>query len=100
MITPKAHQKARVLVFWEKHGLEAAIDAFKVKRRTLFYWKSQWEKGDKKIEALNEKSKAPRVKRRSLWPIEVIQEIKRLRSREIHPNIARKICLKLCGKLF
>ncbi|MBZ1348868.1 MAG: hypothetical protein KY053_01370 [Candidatus Liptonbacteria bacterium] len=50
MITTKAHQKARVLVFWEKYGLEAAMDAFKVKRRTLFYWKSQWEKGDKKDE--------------------------------------------------
>lgn len=102
MITAKAHQKARVLVFWEKHGFEAVIDAFKVKRRTLFYWKSQWEKGGKKIEALNEKSKTPIVKRKRLWSIEVIQEIKRLRSQEIHPNLGEEkiypLLLKFCAE--
>jgi hypothetical protein len=28
MITPKALAKAKVLIFWEKHGLEATLDAF------------------------------------------------------------------------
>ena len=40
---------------------------------------------EKRIEALNEKSRAPQTKRRRIWPYEVIQEIKKLR--EEHPNL-------------
>lgn len=58
MITEKAKHKAKVFVFWEKHGLEAALDAFPVKRSTLYSWKQQWEQENKKIESLNEKSRA------------------------------------------
>lgn len=88
MITEKAKEKAKILIFWEKHGLEPTLDAFPVKRSTLYLWKQQWEKGGKKTEALNEKSRIPRTKRKRLWPIEVIAEIKRLR--EIHPNLGEK----------
>lgn len=59
MMTDKAKYKAKVLVFWEKHGLEAALDAFPPKRSTLYDWKKKWEQGGKRIEALNEKSKTP-----------------------------------------
>lgn len=85
MITKKALHKARVLVFWDKYGLAATIEAFKVKRRTLFNWKKQFKTGNFKPEALNEKSKTPRTKRKRLWPAEVIAEIKRLRW--AHPNL-------------
>ena len=85
MLTEKAKYKAKILIFWEKHGLEATLDAFPCKRPTLYLWKKQWEQGGKKIEVLNEKSRVPRVKRKRLWPFEVIQEIRR--SREIHPNL-------------
>lgn len=92
MITEKAKLKAKVLVFWEKHGFEATLDAFPHKRSTIYCWKRQWEHGDKKIEALNDKSRAPRTRRKRLWPVEIIQEIKRFRGREIHPNLgAEKI---------
>lgn len=87
MITAKAKQKAKILVFWEKHGLEAALDAFPFKKSALYLWKQQWEGGGKKIEALNEKSKAPQTKRKRLWPLEIQLEIKRLRSKEEHPNL-------------
>ena len=36
MLTDKAKKKFEILVFWEKHGLQATMDAFHVKRRTLF----------------------------------------------------------------
>lgn len=36
MLTEKAKHKARILVFWEKHGIQATLDAFPVKRPTLF----------------------------------------------------------------
>lgn len=85
MITKKAQYKAKVLVFWEKHGLRATLDTFPYKRSILYLWKQQWEKGGKKIEALNEKSRSPRTKRKRLWPFEIIQEIRRLR--EAHPNL-------------
>lgn len=88
MITDKALERARILVFWEKHGFSATLDAFPVKRSTLYAWKKQWEEGDKKIEALNEHSRTPRTKRKRLWPIEVISEIKRLR--ETHPNLGEE----------
>jgi hypothetical protein len=48
MITEKALKKMRILVFWEKYGLEATMEAFNVKRRTLFEWKSKFVKGWKK----------------------------------------------------
>jgi len=87
MITEKAQYKARVLVFWEKHGLEATLDAFPHKRSTLFAWKQQWIAGGKKIEALNEKKKTPRVKRKRTWPETIISEIRWLRNKDNHPNL-------------
>ena len=87
MITPKALHKARVLAFWEKHGLEATIEAFAVKRSTLFLWKKQQKEGKGKVEALNERSKTPKNKRKRSWPIQITFEIKR--TRELHPNIGK-----------
>ena len=98
MITDKAKYKARALFFWEKHGIKATLDAFKEKRSTLYLWKQLFKKGEKKIEALNEKSKIPQVKRRRIWPEKVIAEIKRLRWE--HPNLGKDkiypLLLKYC----
>ena len=87
MITKKALHKARVLAFWEKHGLEATIEAFQIKRRILFHWKKQFNEKGRIPEALNEKSRAPKKKRKRLWPDTVIAEIKRLRWE--HPNLGK-----------
>jgi len=85
MITEKAKRKARALSFWDKYGLEATIDAFGVKERTLYLWKSQIKKGGGKLESLNEKSRRPNTARRRQWPEVVIAEIKK--QREEHPNL-------------
>lgn len=90
MITKKALEKARTLAFWEKHGIQATIDHSGKKERTLWLWKSQLIKGSGKLEALNEKSKSPRSKRKRLWPLEVIQEIKRIRDADVHPNLGKE----------
>ncbi len=87
MITQKALRKHKILIFWEKHGLEAAIDAFGTKRRTLFDWKRKFINGGKKPEALNEKKRTPRGRRKRLWPEPVLAEIKRLRWE--HPNLGK-----------
>jgi len=57
MITERAKYKARVLVFWEKHGLEATLDAFPEKRSTLFLWKKKFREGGGKLEVLNDKNR-------------------------------------------
>ncbi len=79
MLTDKAKYKAKVLSFWARHGLEATLDAFPVKRSTLFLWKQKVKQGKGNLEALNELSKTPKLKRKRLWPPAVIAEIKRLR---------------------
>ena len=88
MITKKALRKARVLAFWEKHGLQATLDAFQAKRRTLFNWKKTFEEGGKKIDALCEKKTIPKIKRKRIWPLEILAEIKRLRWK--HPNLGKE----------
>lgn len=88
MIQPKALKKAKILVFFERHGLAATLEAFEVKRLTFYLWKKKWEEGGKKPEALNEQSRAPCVTRKRLWNQAVIQEIKRLRVE--HPNLGEK----------
>ena len=97
MITPQAEKKAKVLIFWEKHGLMATIEAFEVTRRTLFYWKKKWVAGGKKSEALNEKSRVPKRKRKRLWHEDIIAEIKRLRWE--HPNLGPEKIYPLLTRL-
>lgn len=98
MVTQKAQHKYKVLAFWEKHGLQATMDAYGTKKRTLYHWKSLLKKGRGKPEVLNEQSKRPHTvrKRMNEWPWEVKQKIKQLR--EEHPNLAKEkiyIFLKL-----
>jgi len=100
MITNKAKQKARILTFWEKYGLAAALDAFPVKRSTLFLWKKNLLEGGGHLEALNDQSRQPQTKRKRQWSEPVLSEIKRLRWD--HPNLGKdkiypllsKFCLK------
>lgn len=87
MITQKTKHKVKVLIFWEKHGLNATLDAFPHKRSTLFLWKKTLKKGGNKLESLNNQKRTPKTKRKRVWPSEVINEIKRLRSRDEHPNL-------------
>ena len=88
MLTDKAKHKARVLAFWQKHGLTATVEAFGVKRRTLFLWQAQLKKGGGQLEALNERSKKPHRLKKRQWPAEIIAEIKRLRT--AHTNFGKE----------
>lgn len=87
MITKKAKYKAKVLAFWEKHGLEATMDAFPVKRPTLFLWKKKFREGGNKIEALNDKKRTPKTTRKREWPFEIRQKIKEIRHDPLHLNL-------------
>jgi transposase InsO family protein len=88
MITQKALHKAKVLAFWEKHGLQATLDAFLVKRATLFLWKQRFTEGGKIPEALNETKRIPKMRRKRIWHPDIIAEIKRQRWE--HPNLGKE----------
>lgn len=87
MITEQAKQKAKILIFWKKHGTEATEEAFGTKRRTLFNWKRLLKESEGKIEALNPKKRIPKNRRKRSWDTRILEEIKRLRSKEVHPNL-------------
>jgi len=87
MITDKAKYKARVLAFWEKHGLAATLDAFPVKRSTLFNWQRRLKQANGQLESLNNLDKTPLRKRTRIWPRAVLDEVKRLR--EKYPNLGK-----------
>lgn len=88
MTSEKAKYKARVLAFWQKHGLTATQDAFPVKRRTLFLWKQQLTQGQGKISSLNEGSKRPQQVRTRQWQTDILAQIKTIRS--LHPNLGKE----------
>ena len=88
MITEKALKKAGILAFWEKHSLDATMEAFNIKRRSLFGWKRKLKEAGGKLEGLNDKSRVPRKKRKRIWRLEIISEIKRLRWD--HPNLGKE----------
>lgn len=92
MLTEKAKYKAKVLIFWEKHGLEATMDAFPVKRSSLFNWKKTFKDNQGKLLSLNDKKRIPKTTRKREWPFEIRQKIKQIRHDELHPNLgAEKI---------
>lgn len=82
MITEEAQQRARMLAFWEKHGLKATHDAFGVSRATLFRWQKALRKGGGQVETLNAKSRAPLRRRRRTVPKPVAEMIIKERQME------------------
>ena len=73
----KAQQKLDALSFWDKHGIIATQDAFKVSRTTLYRWrKLHAQRG---MVALRNASTAPRNRRSRNWSPRIIAEIRRLR---------------------
>lgn len=90
MLTDQAKRRIRILAFWAKHGTEATVEAFDVSRATLFSWQAQLRQGSGQLEALNQKSQAPKTRRKRLWPTVVVAEIKRLRSVGVHPNLGKE----------
>lgn len=87
MITKTAIKRVKILEHWKQFGMGSAINAFSIRERTLWYWKSRLDKGGGKPEVLNPKSKAPKEKRKRLWDYRILEEIRRLRSADVHPNL-------------
>ena len=87
MISEEAKRRMRIHIFWEKHGLDATLEAFDTKRRTVFEWKKTLKNNNGKIESLNPKSRAPKHTRKRLWEESIIEEIKNIR--KDRPNLGK-----------
>lgn len=85
MITKQAQERYKILIHWGKYGLDSAMDAFKVSRRTLFNWKKKLDEGNGKVEALNPGKRTPQKKRKRTWDFRILEELRKLRVD--HPNL-------------
>ena len=87
MITEQAKERCRILAFWEKHGDEAAQEAFKVSRRTLFRWQKKLKETQGKLEGLNKGSTAPKNRRKRI----ILDTIKNfiLNERKYDPHLSK-----------
>ena len=87
MITEKAQKRCRILAFWEKHGNEAAREAFGISRRPLFRWQKSLRKQGGKLEGLNPVSTAPKKRRKRVVSDGITERIIALRGE--HPRLGK-----------
>ena len=88
MIQQEAQRKAKILTFWQKHGLQATLDAYEVKRSTIYLWKQTLEESGGKIESLNDKSRKPKTVRKRKVDYRIEEEIIKLR--KDHPRLGKE----------
>lgn len=84
-----AGHRRSVLAFWEKRGLQAAIDHAEVSRATLYAWRAAYQR--RGVAGLTDMSRAPRRVRRRTWPPELVEEIRR-QCREL-PHLGPASCI-------
>ena len=91
----EAERRARILIFWEKHGNTATVEACRVSRRTLYRWQQSFQTAPGKLNGLDKKSTAPKRRRSRHISSELEMHIITLR-RDHHRLGKRKIAV-LCG---
>ena len=87
MIKEEAKKRTAILAFWQKHGLQATMDAYGVSRATLFLWKKKLRESGGKLESLNNKSRVPKNKRKRIVEPEVERFI--IEQRRICPRLGK-----------
>jgi len=95
MASERAKKRLAIISFWEKHGLEATVDAFRVSRRTLFRWKRMLRSARGHVDGLNERSTAPKVRRRREYPPGFLEKVIELR--RTHERTGKKKLAALLG---
>ncbi|MDO8593493.1 MAG: integrase core domain-containing protein, partial [bacterium] len=94
----EAEKRLRILIFWEKHGDEAAKEAFRVSRRTLYRWQEALRREAGKLQGLDKRSTAP--KKRNVRRIPAELEAKLIAFRKSHHRLGKKklaVLLKTAG---
>ena len=84
----EVERRVKILSFWEKHGDQAVGDAFGVSRRTLYRWQKALTQSQGKLDALDPKSTAPRIRRSRIYPAGFTKQIIALRT--IHPRLGKE----------
>jgi len=97
MIQNEAKRRARALTFWHNHGLKATVDALSVSRSTLYRWQSNLTKQKGRLEALNNKSRAPKKRNKRRVDHRIEEYI--ISMRENHPRIGKKKLTPLLAPL-
>jgi len=87
MASIEANKRYKIVLFYEKYGLEATLEAFEISKRTLYRYKAALKRSNNSITALEPKSKVPKTKRKSTVPQEIIDKIKSLRKE--YPNLGK-----------
>lgn len=95
MATERAKERLAVIAFWEKHGVEATVDAFGVSRRTLYRWKKMLRGARGHVEGLNEKSTAPKRRRKREYPPGLLEKVVAIR--RDHDRTGKKKLAALLG---
>ena len=96
MATDRAKKRLEIISFWERHGVEAAVDAFGVSTRTLFRWRAMLKKAGGHVDGLNERSTAPRGRRKRRYPpgfLEKVLGIRRAHDRTGKKKLAALLCV-------
>lgn len=88
MITEKAKKKARIITFFDKYGLKATYDAYGVSKATVYRWKNTLKNDTGNLECLNDKSRAPKRRRKRELNIRVNDYI--INQRKKHYRIGKK----------
>ena len=88
MITTKAEQRHKILLFWRSYGLQATHDAYDVHRSTLYGWWQIYRDSGYVMSSLDPGSQAPIRRRKRIINPQLIAEIKRLRL-ELCPNMGK-----------
>ena len=81
MLTERAKERVKVVDFFQGYGLEAAIEAFGVSKSSIYSWKKKLKDSEGKLEVLNDKSRAPKNRRKMEVDKEVIEFIKQTRQK-------------------
>ena len=90
-ITETAKKRMKVLVHWEKHGMESTVDAFGILRRTLFNWKRAFKQGGGNPKLLIPRSELPKTNEDDLGIGEFWRRLKDLETETSTQSRAEKL---------
>ena len=90
-LSERAKRRVDAVQFSQKHGVPLACEAFKVSRSTLYRWRQRYL--PRKLETLENRSRAPKRRRTVSWSWQDEQQI--LAVRQAHPRWGKRKLLPL-----
>ena len=81
--------RLHVLIYYYKYGLQPTLDAFSMKKSSLYNWKERYEKSGKKIISLVPESTRPHQTRKMTTDYRLVEFIKAMR--ETYGNVGKEM---------